>query len=546
MSLDRLRAHLDSAVRERWEDGRPAGNADAMAKAVRTIRTRVDGASQAAAQTDRVRSALALLYQEGPERALATHPRYVCWGLLTPMPQGVLLSNRRLFRPTLKGIERLFERKALTTNAWRGLLGGYLGAPPTMMAEAEENWTELRGFLASSLPVLESRVRVQPAWLSVLGSGRALLGDQPCAPYAEAMLTGHAEAVEQLRDTLMIPMESWFWERLLLAQAREAARLVDKPFLEVLDRLLPHVGKNPRIVNEALAVLLSRYAASLSSRPHEDLKALALAQWGSPNLHSQAKWALVEPPVKSMVREWLVREDLIDFFEILKEEKETDGRRLAFWMRYYKQMEYAHLAFGSGVYNSTNRAVVDLLSKKKGRYCRLIGSGSRNNAIIMKLGGHFFVEFSQTGNACYGYNQDLVPFDLRKSEQHIHALKSVPNAFQESHVDSSMKSWEDKYGERLRDFGIFPDQVAKPAVRQPVASKLVNATSRPVSPPGAGVPAWEREFLEVRQRYGLRIEDHRKNGGNLWALHLRDDDRIARDLKEIGFRFVAQRGWWRK
>ena len=44
----------------------------------------------------------------------------------------------------------------------------------------------------------------------------------------------------------------------------------------------------------------------------------------------------------------------------------------------------------------------------KGRLLRL-ESGGRNNAFIMRIGGHVVVEFGEKGNAMFAFNGRLAP-----------------------------------------------------------------------------------------------------------------------------------------
>src|SRR4051812_21128349 len=187
-----------------------------MRDAVTAMREVGNRTSAAAPDRDRIREALALLRDQGPEQALATHLRYVCWGLITPMPGGPLIASRHLFPPTLHRIDHMFANLQVPTNAWRGLLGGYLGMTPALREESGENWSALRGFLSSSLPVLTGRAKASPSWLALLNEHDGLFGDHPCDRYAADMLAGRQQAVDQLRNDLLIPDDSWFWDQLLI------------------------------------------------------------------------------------------------------------------------------------------------------------------------------------------------------------------------------------------------------------------------------------------------------------------------------------------
>lgn len=48
-------------------------------------------------------------------------------------------------------------------------------------------------------------------------------------------------------------------------------------------------------------------------------------------------------------------------------------------------------------------------AKEKSRISRLDGGGGRINAFIIKIGQYYFVEFGETGDACYGYSKTTYP-----------------------------------------------------------------------------------------------------------------------------------------
>lgn len=542
MNLAALRLHFERATQRMVTNPPAFGKPELMRQA--RLEMQVRGGTVDSLNDDRIAQALDILRQDGPKAALASHCRWICWGLTKPMPGGTLLASKHLFPATLLAISEIHAANALSAGAWRGLVDAYFTPNAALRAQAAENWLALRDFLAASLPAILSRARARPDWLEQLETYPGLLGDAPGAPFAADVLAGQQEKLDALRGALTIGPESWFWEQLILAQVQHATTLPDAPFHQVLDNLLTVAAKYPGIINETLVALLSRYHRCREHDAHERLKSIAVEKWGSPNLVTQATWNKVTPAVKRMVQEWMVREDLLDFFNILKDNRETDQRRLNFWIRYYKQMDWAKLGFGSKVLNSRDRDTVDLLSKKRGCYCTLTGGGA-NNAIIMKLGGHFFVEFSQTNNAAYGYADGLQPFNPDRVELAARDLRDENPAFHETHKDTLSKSWEQKFEDRLATFGIFPDSAeAAPA-----------AAGRTASPPPAQRPqavslatsaAWERTLAELKARFGLRGEDKRDRGGNLWIWHLRDNDAIAARLAEIGFRFIAGKGWWRK
>ena len=55
-----------------------------------------------------------------------------------------------------------------------------------------------------------------------------------------------------------------------------------------------------------------------------------------------------------MVQEWVAREDLQDFFTVIKDDEEVDSRRLDYWMRFIKQIQFAKIYLGDDYFYSSN------------------------------------------------------------------------------------------------------------------------------------------------------------------------------------------------
>jgi hypothetical protein len=552
MSLADLRLYLTQAT-ERLVATPPAfGKPEVMRQARLEMQARCGSADTK--DDDRVAQALAILRRDGPKIALASHCRWICWGLTKSTPGGPLLASKHLFPPTLDAIKEMHAAKALSASAWRGLVDGYLTPNPVLLTQAKENWLALRQFLSTSLSDIRSRSRALPDWLEQLASHPSLLADDPGAPFAADVLAGQRGRMEILREALTIGPESWFWEQLILAQVNLATSMPDQAFREVLDNVLSVAAEHPGIINDALIALLSRYHNGIAHEPHERLKAISVEKWGSPNLFTQATWNKVDPPVKRMVQEWLVREDLLDFFSILKDSAETDQRRLNFWMRYYKQMDWARLAFGDWVMNSDDSDTKELLKRRKGGYCSL-RKGGANNAIVMKLGDYFFVEFSKIGNAAYGYRHDKLPFDITAEEISTWQMKQANYDFRESHArTSAFSTWEELYADRLADFGIFPD---RPSPNTSASTFLgdTNSTSNIINDanlahsepsPTLNVGSWFADLQKLAKAYNLLVRDLRSEGGCIWVMIDRRSHRAADELRKLGFRYSTKRqAFWR-
>lgn len=551
MTIAALKRHLDAAV-ERIRHHPPAiGDAAAMERAAKALLA-AGGTGGESGGTDRVRYGLQVLAQDGVAAA-RDHLRYICWGIAEPFPRVPLL-RRPEFAPVLDLVRQSAAAGELTLNPWRGLLQGYLTAQPEDIDGAgRDNWLALREFLAGTLAVMRQRARVTPPWLAVLADHDNLLRDRPCDRYAHLLLNGEGDRLDPLKEQLGIPERSWFWREAVLAQVRGACDLADEPFRAALDVLLRKLRDYPTLANDSLILLLARYARAFADTPYQGLQDYAVEHWGSPDVFAQAKWAQVAPEVKAMVQRWLVRDDLEAFFEVLQEDRTADRRRFDFWLRYHRQMTYVRIALGSQPWYSAHPDLRHLRERRRDRVCRLDGGQGSLSAILMKIGSHFFIEFSHTGNAAYGYAEHRVSFPLDRQEIPRAALSNQEMAvFRASHSSGRGETWEQKFERTLaEDLGIYPDPDRQPLgplrARRPsvVAS---TAGGRPVTKPlgtSSGTLDLER-FHALCRLLKLRVEDNRTKGGSLWVRHLGEHDAAAGELRAMGFQFSRGNGWWRK
>jgi hypothetical protein len=414
--VERLNRRLGEAVGQIAGQVRQ-GEAQGLQKirqVVERIRQQV-GEKSMRPRTDRICRALRTLRELGGGALNGADFWLACWGLTQRCGATVQLIEDS---PHFDAFLDEATRRRPATLAWQGLLDGYFRYPATPGSAGEVNWRRLRAWLAEDLAGLTEQtpraLRPHLPWLNVLNENQALLGDEPCRQYAGEALRGERDGVDRLRHDLSIPEGSWFWARLVLSQVDEVIAYGDEPFKNHLDVLLLQLQNHPSVRDDGLKQLLTRYRRCADHRVHEGLKQLALETWGSPHLIQQVMWGLVQHDVKSMVSEWLVLEDLQDFFHRLQAGGLADQRRLDFWMQFIGQISFSHIALGSQLYRNPLPNWVEFRSRRKGRYSRLDGGGGNRNAFIMKIGAYYFVEFGDIGDACYGYRQNQTPFEFSR------------------------------------------------------------------------------------------------------------------------------------
>jgi hypothetical protein len=542
MPIDAFRQSLDASVQRLIPTNfhLPDDGIKTIQKTVEALRKQL-GDRPVAPTSGRICSALKILRTQGAQALDGMAFYFACWGLTQRCEGQVpLIENDTLFADFMR---EAAHRKPASL-LWLGLLNTYFIYDPKDNPAGAANWQRLKDWLEKDFESLWQRTKPNLrdclAWLKTLESERGLLNvGNPVEPYAAEVLQGDRSRIERIKTDLDIPPTSWFWRELVLAQIKKSVDLKDDShFKTVLRYLLPALKEHKFLWDEGLKHLLTRYYCCQDHAADEGLKALALEAWQSPQISKHGKWGFVAPAVKEMVSQWLVLEDLQNFFELLAADEAADPRRLRFWTRYIKQISFSHIAMGRDLWHSRDRDWIEFKQKKKGRISCLDGGGGSKNAFIMKIGAYYFVEFGETGDACYGYPESNVPFTLErgyleypgdlKDKQQCVFWGPHHDRWEQKFVDGS-----DKY-KGLRRLGVnTPNEGGVP--------KIVQTPNTPVRP-----ATLNNELTRPPALDEIPTKDRRGSGGALWIFHLEEKGVVADHLKSQGYRFSENKGWWKK
>ncbi len=483
----------------------------------------------------------------------------VSWGLHIPPKKEslcVLEDGPRLER-LLSCVDGWGEQPSAYRRCYQGLVKSYFCYSPTSedgKANARNNWPMFRDYLHDRNWRIKDE-RANPDWVHVALDNRQLFGRDPCAPYVDTLLQGDTAIIDSLCEQLSISKTSWFLEKLVMAQVRKAIQKNDQDFSGLLRRLLHVLGDNAVLRDSGLRLLLDRYAKVPGLNLHQDLRDLTVGWWGNPWLPSnETRWGGVTLEAKAMVSDWLKLEFIEDFFTKLAEDGLGDPRRMEFWKRYVHAIEHIEFALGSSARNSREPDFVALRKKMKGLICELDAPGT-NNAFIMRMGRLVAVEFSDPGNALYGYDSSkTVPFNtsrtLRLPLDVDNSLKQKSKSvlWQGHHgTPESWNKWEGIVEEKLRrQFGIAPA-----LRRQASFESRQNSTSRQASGTAhtsnaSQTQPYSRQALALfAEANGLQINDKSGVGGNLWVFAGAADAEIVHTLTAWGFSHKSDKGWWK-
>jgi len=475
--------------------------------------------------------------------------KHVCYGAAMQMPDSwCVLGDEALRDKLLADVEHLDESRR-RLKCFQALLSSYFAFArydEQTPKAAQIGWEMLRDWLVRQRAQFQrdgvnKKIRLL-GWFAVLTKHENLLTDKPCDRYGADMLRGDSSSVEEARQGLGIPSDSWVMEETILSQMKAAVALGDDPFKTHLDPLLKLVlGQTEMKVSDllkrrAIALLISRYARCVGKPEQPALRDAAVAVIGNPWLKrttwdAWVKIAREQPDdeAREMVNGWLTRQLITDFFELLSADGQADQRRLNYWLRFVPMIEGTPwLALGPDARHNNNQPYRELRERAKGRLLRLDNPGaSSNNAFIMKIGEWLIVEFGVTGHACYVYPATLVPFSLGGVAISLHELKDRSRGDWLRHKDG-LNSWESTFDQAIcSKVGYHP---------QGVVQHIANNDSHNFS--------YVEQYVK---KFSLRTENNRVTGGAFWVLtQMGKHPEVDRNLESWGFKYKENRGWWKQ
>ena len=184
------------------------------------------------------------------------------WALCVPHQPGgpCVMEDRPRFKRVLDGVGAWKSRPNAFRRCYQGLVKSYFTYDTfedNVSAVGRQNWTTLRGYLDENARGILDK-KVNPDWATTAVGNRKLFGDEPCAPYVDALLHGDDGAINQLCEHLGIAQTSWFLRELVLAQITKAAGYGDARFKELLPRLLTLLSENVVLRDRGYVMVLDR------------------------------------------------------------------------------------------------------------------------------------------------------------------------------------------------------------------------------------------------------------------------------------------------
>ena len=473
--------------------------------------------------------------------------KLVCYGISTEvLPDRILL----LRHPGLVGklldiVERLRPQPRKYRRCFQALMSVYFESRPVLsQGEVHRSWLAIRKFLRAG--TISIRHDPMPEWAVRVIEHRNLFDDDPCEPYGNQALDGNLSKIREVFSTIGIGTNSWIQTDIFMATVRAACNSGDHQFRRYIDILLRLLEENPGLQLLGLKSILNRYALIHSSPEHVTLRVRAVDLLGNPLLISNApRWEGVLPDARKMVSSWITLKLIEQFFELLSHDGATDSRRLRFWANYVSLIENVWFVLGSGARGNLNPDFKKLRSLMGDQALNLEGATYSNNAFVMKIGRLLVVEFGETGNAAYLFDERNLPFKFGGTLHLRDDLKNGRRLVKLEHVDRREKKWEDKFRQAIKDHTGLIGMGAENGENRSRNERKQRDTTH--SSRGVFAPLdFEKVFRAFCVERGLRFHDRRLMGGKLVVYASADNPKISGTLGQWGFTFDRSVGSWIK
>lgn len=583
--LDQLKRALDSASSRALARTLPPVDLSSTIKKLSRI---IGQGSGDFCPPDRIKEACQMFWKDPVVKDI-NQARYVAFGLSGKhFPNGTSMFDQTEhlshFLSDDRGIGQWKKEAKWFRRPVQGLVASYFAYDPTIATETSlDNWRFLRNYIKSNLRNLTSKT--DPDWVLECEKHPELFTDKPGQVFAKDLLEGKQEEFEVTAESLMIGENSWFLRDLIFSQIDYASRLSDREFSDLLIRLIDLVSNHRQIQDNALALILNRYATS-SICPHNvPLKDTVVSLWGNPWLRSSDKrWpAIVTDKSKSLITQWLKSEFIEAFFTKMAEDGTSDQRRLKFWMGYLDSINTVQFALGTRALNYRDPDMRVLRKKMDGLITPIANSNAITNAFVMTMGNVIAVEFSDAG-ALYLYDANSgMPFDLSEP---VTLTVNGPNSLKNReygewyrHQDNvhGYANWEDRLAETLsrppfnisrstskasRGHSTFSESTFKPYPQESTVPAS-NDQRRTPEPSNIHEPPLEQKnsslewsdyigskfdltkLYKLAQWHGLTIDDFRERNGNLWIRADKSNTDLNRVMLSWGFKYKEKKGWWK-
>ena len=471
--------------------------------------------------------------------------KYVCFGVATPCgtPATKVIEHQTLFPQLLEEVELLKSEPRKFRRCYQGLLKGYFrySGQQNEQSIGYKNWLALRDCLASHCKGLKQQKPIME-WTQALYKHRNLLAENPCKPYGKAMLSGDMSVIGELKNRLGIDDDTWVMDELVLSHIQAATTLKDAEFVAQIMPLVDLLKQHTGMVTKGLALLLRRYEQCNAKAEHLELRDLALREWKSPWLEANKPlWhGQIGESATQMVKLWLTKQHIKDFFELLQSGGQADTQRMEFWLQYAEAIDDFWLALGTNSFYNQQADFKRIRAQMEG-HCMLLSDSNQNNdnAFLMKIGNFVFIEFGKQNNACHIFSADNLPFSIGQARVSGTGtgLKNVRHPGWQKKL-SHFDGWQREFASFLRNFSNAKPNVTDSHENLQISDKFTVTPKQPSKDLGT------ENIKTICQSRNVHFDDHRDKGGVFWV-RVSESHGLASYLRNVGFKYKEGKGWWR-
>jgi hypothetical protein len=461
----------------------------------------------------------------------------------------VLLADAVRLPRLIELVDAYHQKPRPFARCYRGLLASYFHYDVDFADEqGKRGWQHVRQYLRDRRKAALAIAATRLEWMNGLARFETVFDDDPCRPFGRNAIEGVPEEFEELSSKLTVPDSSWLVRRYVMAQVDAAVRMHHDRFRALVPQVLELLSRHEVLFDEGLAKVLDRYHSLSSTELEAQLRDVSVKRWGNPWLTAnQARWGRVRDETRAMVATWLKLGLLEDFFQLLAHERGTDRRRLRFWSQYVHCVDDMYLVLGSDAKWNRGADYMRLRERAKGRIADLTSSPASNNAFVMVIGKHVVVEFGETGNACFVFRREGLPFRLASGADlaaNRTALKHDGRKLRLRHMDRSVETWEDIFDRELSTTcQISPHGPGRHQGVSRHGAAQAGTSVQPPSPTTARHGDWRVFARGLAQSRGLVWADRTREGGNFIVVAERDSE-VGERLKRLGFTWSQPKGHW--
>lgn len=347
--------------------------------------------------------------------------------------------------------QRLNSMRQVRSRAIRGLMASY-----------HETWLKdsapLASILRSRLSSMDRVRGVVERWVYHVDE---LVGAGAAARFGAACLTSRLSVSKRLSDFGLTAVSRFARAAATeLVESAIEARGDDATFEFLVQRVFPHDNAvlSAAVWGKAFDSLVQDTKRASSDDARQRLIDLALQTRGLPDPRIQtAEWQNVPQRTRDRVMQWLSKDDLRFFFNLIMQGQSDVQGRYPFWLKYAGRALRARLVVGDA---DVARLATQLEAfRQRGRsYARMKGAGSGNanaSAFIMDFGPVTIVEFSRPNSSCFVYKNDDTGGYIDLLHSHF-AWSQLKNTKAGAYYPHS-SGWENRFRNWLAGYGVRPE-----------------------------------------------------------------------------------------